>query len=293
MSPLSAPTRRALLSAGAAAAVAGCVGDRRTGTRTTTDPTATRTTTDPTATDETSQTATRTESDGTPPLRAAARVFPAVRWVQSPDAIRVTAPDRDAFVSVRLPSALAGPPASAFDLRLGGASYTAESFPGVFSETPGVREPYTDDDSAGWLLFDVAETAATDATLVGPDDRRARLPTDRLGGLDARPALRVVDVTTPDGVRRRASFEVIISVRNEGDGRGVWLGGIQQSGVYYTPTIIVPPGETRDATARPEAFGQPGSTVRLSLTWAGGDRTLSVPITGAAETETTTQRHTA
>lgn len=265
-------------------ALAGCVGGRRAATRTATDRSRT-------ATDETSPTATGTEPDGTPRLRAAARVVPAVRWVQSPDAIRVTAPDRDAFVPARLPSELAGPPASAFELRLGGASYTAESFPGVFSETPGVRQLYTGDESAGWLLFDVRETAATDATLVGPDGRRARLPADRLAGLDARSALRVADVTTPDGVRQGASFEVSVSVRNEDDGRGVWLGGIQQSGVYYTPTTGVPAGETREATVQPEAFGQPGSTVRLSLTWADGDRTLSVPI--ETEDTATTPRHTA
>jgi hypothetical protein len=284
------PTRRALLASVGAATVpllAGCVDDshsRPNGSTTetprrqspTTDVEATPTTsvetTPTTSVETTSATTARTDT----PV-AAARVSTTIRWVGSPDAIQVTTPERDAFVSVRLPASLVGPSPDRFELHLGDDSYTAREFPGVSSETPtidlrrGAQTPR-------WLLFDIRSTTTTAATLVAPDGRHARLPPSRLDRLDALPALRVETVRVPDEVTPDAELRITVHVRNDGDGLGTWLGGIQNRGVYYTPTVTVPPGETREATASPTVFGQSGSRIRLSLSWGRDSRLIEVPI---------------
>jgi len=190
----------------------------------------------------------------------------------------VTTPDRDTFFPVRLPPSLAGPPADRFELHVGEDVYTARQFPGIASETPGIGLQ-RGDDPPRWLLFDVRATTATDARVTGPDGRRARLPPSRLEGLDSLPALRVETVDVPEEVTPDTGCRVTVRVHNAGDGRGVWLGGIQNGGVYDTPTVTVPPGETRTATAWPTAFGQPGSSLRFSLSWGRESRLIEVPIT--------------
>lgn len=276
----SQPTRRSLLASAGVSAVpflAGCVDDARTGSNGSTADGASETPSQSPTTDRRATPAT-TQTDA--PF-ADAHVSTAVRWVDSPDAIRVATPDRDAFLSVRLPVALLGPALDRFELRVGGDSYTAREFPGINSETPGI-DLRRGDEPPRWLLFDVRATTATDARLIAPDGRRARLSPRRLDRLDELPTLRVESVQVPDETTPDAGVRVAVRVHNAGDGRGTWLGGIQRGGVYYTPTVTVPPGETRTATAYPTAFGQPGSSLRVSLSWGRASRLIEVPITDEA-----------
>ena|GEM_PF-1695801 len=273
----SQPTRRSLLaSVGVSTTpfLAGCVDDARTGSNGSTADDAPQTPSQSPTTD-TRTTPTTTQTDA--PF-ADAHVSTAIRWVDSPDAIRVATPDRDAFLSVRLPVSLLGPALDRFELRVGDDSYTAMEFPGIGSETPGVALR-RGDEPPRWLLFDVRATTVTDARLVAPDGRRARLSPRRLDRLDELPALRVESVQVPDEITPDTGCQVTVRVHNAGDGPGTWLGGIQNGGVYDTLTVTVPPGETRTATAWPTAFGQAGSSLRVSLSWGRASRLIEVPIT--------------
>ncbi|MEZ3117714.1 hypothetical protein RYH80_17490 [Halobaculum sp. MBLA0147] len=148
---------------------------------------------------------------------------------------------------------------------------------------PVVGEWYGRESGGSWIFFDVTATdtatatpdqgTAPAATLVAPDGSRARVPGERLRRLAALPSFRVVDVTVPETARPRSRVEVAVTVRNEGDSRGYWFGGIQWGGVFYRPTVSVAPGETGRASS--DVRVSEGS-ISIRLRWPGEERSFSI-----------------
>jgi len=265
--------RRSLLaSLGAGCAVGtGCLsspqGDR---SRTTTGPPGR----------ETATTRTRRET-ATQTTTVDAVVRTALGYVYNNDRLAIESPDRDAFCLLRLPTELAGPPSSAFELQLAGESYPLRGVPGFDTETPGVGAGYREGDADGWVVADVPAVEAETATAVGPSGT-ARVPTDVTDQLATLPSFSLVDVETPETVPRDRGFEVSVTVRNDGDRAGHWLGAVQHGVPFYTLSPLVPAGDERTRTVDVTPTGAANGAARVVVRDADVRRTDEVPYESTA-----------
>lgn len=267
--------RRSLLAslgAGCAAGT-GCLSSPRSGgPRTTTAPSGRETAT--TRTQTRRETATQTTTvDGV--------VRTALGYVYNSDHLAIEAPERDAFCLLRLPTRMAGPPSSAFELRLAGERHSLRGVPGFDTETPGVGAGYREGDTSGWLFADVPAVEATTATLVGPS-RTARVPTDVIGQLATLPSFSLAGVETPETAPRDVGFEVSVTVRNDGDRAGYWLGAVQHGVPFYRLSPLVPAGDEQTRTVSVTRVGADTETARVVVRDADVRRTYEVPYESTA-----------
>jgi hypothetical protein len=227
-------------------------------------------TTTPTTTDQTTQ---------PPTVRGVVRT--ALGYVRNNDRFVVDSPDCDAFCLLRLPTELAGPPSSAFELRLAGESYPLRGVPGFDTETPGVGAGYREGDTAGWVVADVPAAEAETATVVGPSGT-ARVPTNVVERLATLPAFSLVSVNVPETVSRDVGFDVSVTVRNDGDRAGYWLGAVQHGVPFYALSPLVPAGETRTETGDVTWVGAGDETARVVVRDADVRRTYEIPYESTA-----------
>lgn len=280
--------RQFLAALPATLGLAGCLDSSETEsdrTATATEPTATRTRTRTQTTDSTA-TPTGTPS---PPPQTDGQVFTAIRYIRGPDAITIDGPSRAQFALIQTPFGIDDPPPSAFELQTADGSFSpASERPGISLELPGVWELYTDESRSGSLLFDlpVIETETPELVL---DGTSYRLSAALTADLQATPEFTVTDVSGPSEVHPDGIVEIRVTVRNDGDRDGIFLGGIQQSGLPHTFETAVPVGERRTATARVEVYRDADSTVVLEVSWLGGTTVVEVPIRTESESATGTE----
>lgn len=254
--------RRALLAAlaGAGTLTAGCLGDGSDGSSDGNTDTHTAT---QRATATATQTATTTQ---TPPATELAveldALQPALVELNTDYYQLVAEPDRQYLVLDV--SVVSGPPPSrsALTFRFDGADYTPRTWtriPARQADGSGGTQ-YPGENGGGWVVFDLPETGdASDAALVWPggewrpdDGLREQLAT-------ALPPLSLEEWRVPETVPLDSTTTFGLTVRNEGERAGWFVGGINAEGWYpHRPVArlsrAVPPGETVEWEVTGEAI---------------------------------------
>lgn len=196
-------------------------------------------------------------------------------------------------------SVASGPPPSrsALAFRFDGADHaprTWERIPARQSDGSG-SEQYSGENGAGWVAFDLPGTGdASDAALVWPGGEWR--PDDRLRGQLATPlpSLSLEEWRVPETVPLNSTATFELTVRNEGDQTGWFVGGINAEGWYPDRPVArvsrqIPPGETlawevpgeeidlpeEDSSER---VGDGEADVQYGLIWPDGNEWKSVPV---------------
>lgn len=216
----------------------------------------------------------------------------ALRYLHSDDAIGVESPEHDQFAFVRPPADLEAPGPDAFALELGDRQYEPRtSVPGFSVHMPEVNQVYSDEEPSGWLMFDVPTVQVDDGSLV-VESTRYPFEADELERFATAPELDLRSVSVPDEVAPDDPLEVEVSVANDGDARGVFLAGVQRSGLFATLTVPVEPDGRGTDRVWLDVYGNPGGSVHFRLVHAGGLERYSVPIETETNTETATATET-
>jgi len=215
-------------------AFAGCIGGS--------DPVASTESRVPSSTDEASpNTATGTS---TSQETVAAVLRASYRYVHNNDAIGVETPTHAQFAFVRPPNGDEEHPPHEYALELGGERVgPAGRADGFMSWTPGVESVYTDERRSDALKFDVPAIRAENAALTH-GDRRWPLTDPVRDRLAAAPDLRLESLDVPESVDRNERIELGVTVTNEGDRTGTYLGGFRRGGYPQDIDARVAPGET-------------------------------------------------
>ncbi|WP_458189292.1 hypothetical protein [Haladaptatus sp. NG-WS-4] len=209
-------------------------------------------------------------------------------WVQHsiiyanvPDALTVASHEGTQFVFALVSADNdLPPPRSEFAVSLGGTDYWAKSeFEGELLESVDsdrdvdyyqTRDEDWESYGHGWLLFEIPDDPRGEMTIRwhGHDaDASWSLTDERVAALTApRPQFEVVEFDAPERVVS-TPFELSLTVRNVGEGDGVFRGVLNQRGVAVLAwfTLPVPAGETR--TWR---YDYRHDAERLALHWDGG-----------------------
>ncbi|AUV83282.1 hypothetical protein C2R22_17880 [Salinigranum rubrum] len=214
------------------------------------------------------------------------------------DYYRLVAEDDRQYLVLAV-DAISGPPPSrsALVFRFDGTDHTPrtwERIPARQSDRSG-SEQYSSENGAGWVAFDLPETGdASDAALVWPggewrpDDGLRRRLTAPL------PSLSLVEWRGPETVPLDGTTTFELTVRNEGDETGRFVGAINGEGWYPHRPVTrlsrrVSPGETAtwEVTGEeidlPEAdwserVGDEESDLQYELIWPGGNEWKSIRI---------------
>ncbi len=238
--------RRFLLAAGTAAGLAGCLGGPDTpATGTASSPTETTPASSPT-------TEPATDSTGSAAIEVIdAAVQPGVVALTTPDSIGVF-DDAGQYLLVRLDSGDGMPPTEGeFDLELDGDVYRPADFPAMLWRDGELGVGYSTEDGAGWLVFELPETASAEAVqLRWPGGQWT--PPDRIRERLSAP-LPTFDVqfSVPETVSRGETPTLSLTVTNTSDipGRVVVVLNRVGPDVAYTPVRDViwdlESGETR------------------------------------------------
>ncbi len=280
--------RRAVLTLCGAglAALAGCSSEQRGG-----DPTG-DTSASPTAT----ATPTPLETELTVELDA---LQPALVELDV-DYYRLVTEDARQYLGLAV-DVVSGPSPERSDLtfRFDGTEYaprTWERIPARQSNESG-GEQYSEENGAGWVVFDLPETGdASDAALAWPggewrpDDQMKRRLAAPL------PPLSLVEWGGPETVPLDGATAFELTVRNEGDQAGRFVGAINGEGWYPHRPVArisrrIPPSETvtwevtgEEITLPEEDWseqvGDEEADLQYELLWPGGDEWTSVRIAG-------------
>ena len=279
----------ALCSAGVAG-LAGCSSGRDSGNDTPTDVTSTPSTATPTTT----ATAAPPETELTVELDA---LQPALVELDV-DYYQLVAEDARQYLVLAVDVVSGSPPSrSALTFRFDGTEHaprTWERIPARQSDGSG-GEQYSDENGSGWVVFDLPETgAASAAALVWPSGEWR--PGDQLKRRLAAslPPLTLEEWRGPETVPLDGTTTFELTVRNEGDETGRFVGGINGEGWYpHRPVARVsrriPPGKTAtwEVTGEEidlpeegwsERVGDEEADLQYELIWPGGDDRESVRI---------------
>ena len=219
----------------------------------------------------------------------------AYRYGVNNDSLSIQAPERAQFAFVSPPESTVGSPPTAFTLALNDERITpVSSVPGYDSQTPGVGTIYTADEPEGVLMFDVPTVDPETPALVVDGDRYPVVPTpmkkldvEKLGRAQA---FTLDEIATLETVTASESVPIEITVSNEGDRAGWFLGILQTQGFTMPVTHYVSSDETLTWTVRYEQ--QPGyddvETLHFSLSFADGEKTFQVAVDAETATPTPT-----
>jgi len=172
--------------------------------------------------------------------------------------------------------------------RFDGSEYEA----GVDTSYDLVRAPSSfgaPTEASDWAVFELPETGDTsDAALVSPDGEWR--PDDALRARLAAPlpSLHVTEFGMPSSVPAGTSPTVTVTVSNESDTDGRFLGILRPpAGSYTTGQLVsrsVAAGTTATLEATVDAVGTPtpgreqGNSLRYALDWPGGSETATLAV---------------
>jgi hypothetical protein len=199
-------------------------------------------------------------------------------------------------------SVVSGPPPSrsALVFRFDGSDHaprTWERIPARQSDESG-GEQYSNENGSGWVVFELPETGdASDAALVWPGGEWR--PDDRLREQLATPlpSLSLEEWRVPETVPLDSTTTFELAVRNDGDLREWFIGGINAEGWYPHRPVArisrqIPPGETVSWEVTGEDIDLPGedwsesvgdgdADLHYELIWPDGTEGRSVRIVEA------------
>lgn len=229
--------RRAFLAGiGGTVGLAGCLGDgEETGSGSST---ATRTPTPVSSAAETVPLGDPVDADGVTVTVSDPVVAHSVRYLTAPDAFGVAGAggDQFVFVAVAADGGASPPDPAAFALAADGERYN----PGIEAvgparvDAPVTGRRYGDAGRRGHLAFRVpAPLDADDVAVVLADTARWTVPAGSVDPLRPAPPSFVATADAPDSVPADEPILVTLDVTNEGDGRGVFRGAVNQQGPLY------------------------------------------------------------
>lgn len=237
----------------------------------------------PTATQTTSETPTATDSEDSAVGDVTVdSLQPGIIEMGTPDSIGVFGDDRQ-FIFLHVnPGPGEAPDPSAFAFELDGSEYApVEKTQRIWRRYNEGEDAEYSPDLAGWLLFDLPETAddASTARLTWPDG--SWQPGDAIRERLASPTPSFdVSVDAPETVPVGESPSITLTVENTGSVPGRFLAAFNHAGpnIAYMPEAAFRPlleaGESREWNVEPSLYNpeeiSAGDTTRLTFDWVGG-----------------------
>ncbi|WP_251342638.1 hypothetical protein [Haloplanus halophilus] len=190
------------------------------------------------------------------------------------------------------------PSRSALSFRFDGTEYAPRTWDRIPARQSEGGDQYAAENGAGWVAFELPATGdAGDAALVWPGGEWRPDETLRARLAAASPPLSMTGWTVPETVPLdgRSTFEV--TVRNEGEHAGRFVGAINATGwLPHRPVTVVSrrvaPGDSESWTvggeeltlveeSLSESVGDGDPDVTYELVWTGGSREGRVRVVGA------------
>jgi len=255
--------RETLCAAAAALGLSGCLGELRTGTASSPQP---------------SDTTTDTEDNSETELPSSDVLFsPSIRYIQNNDSIGVDNPTKAQFCFVKMPQETGFPAPEDVELVVESGKFDpVTDIPGFRVEMPDISQVYTESGGDGWLLFDIPVVDSSTGFLEY-NNTQYKIPEDKLVPMSSLPDITMESVSFPDVVEG-GSFTVTVEVSNSGEQNGRFLAGFNRDGGFETIEPEIGPDGTSISTVELQIAADSGEKDRFGFVYPDGFENYTVTV---------------